>query len=310
MAEALARQRWPLLEISSAGLAARPGSPASPNAVQVSADRGLDLTEHRSRLLTEEMICRAQRVYTMTERHRDSLQTTLPEWEDKITTLVEESDVVDPYGGDRTEYEACFEQLEAALLKLDFELDPLILFQTWLRDAIEAGVPEANAMCLATVGREGSPSARYVLLRGCDERGFRFFSNYESRKAAELEQNPRAAAVFWWSTLKRQVRVEGSVSRLPSAESDAYFEGRARGSQLGAWASRQSRPLGERSELIKSVKELEIRFPDQVERPEFWGGYLLNPRRYEFWLGRPDRLHDRFAFELEEGSWSCRRLHP
>lgn len=310
MAQAVAEQRWPLYSFESAGLAATSGRPASTEAIRVAEERGLPLTSHRSRPLTRELIEKADRVYTMTAGHRDALLDLFPEHESKIQTLLASQDVADPYGGSRDVYADCLDQLEQAIAELEIEQQPLALFEEWLGQAFEAGVSEANAMCLATANAGGVPSARYVLLRGCDSEGFRFFTNYESRKARELKENPRASVVFWWSVLKRQIRIEGEIHSLSAEASDEYFQSRPRGSQLGAWASIQSRPLESRAELLRRVEAVEDRFPAKVERPEFWGGYLLVPQRYEFWMGRNDRLHDRFVFELEQGRWNLQRLYP
>jgi pyridoxamine 5'-phosphate oxidase len=190
--------------------------------------------------------------------------------------------------------------------------DPLELFLEWLRDAEQTGAEEPTAMTLATVGDDGAPSARTVLLRGADERGLRFFTNYDSRKARELEDDPRAALVLWWAPLHRQVRVTGTVESLPAAESDEYFAGRPRGSQLAAWASPQSSVLGSRAELESRVGELEREFEGrEVPRPPNWGGYRLTPDEWEFWVGQPDRLHDRHRYRRSDsGTWSVERLAP
>jgi pyridoxamine 5'-phosphate oxidase len=166
-------------------------------------------------------------------------------------------------------------------------------------------------MALATSTLDGRPSVRIVLLRGCDERGFTFFTNYESRKAIELEANPRAALVLHWHELERQVRIEGQVERLSAAESDAYFQTRAAGSRLGAWASRQSEVIDGRESLDARYDELASRYPDgEVPRPENWGGYLVVPDVIEFWQGRPNRLHDRLQFSRRGSGWVVQRLAP
>lgn len=189
--------------------------------------------------------------------------------------------------------------------------EPVELFEGWFQDAIDAGCPEVAACCLATCDAAGAPSARMVLFRGLDESGLRFYTNYQSRKARELEENPRAAMVFWWEPLKRQVRIEGGVERLPGAVSDEYFAGRPRPSQLGAWASQQSAFIESRKHLETRLHEVEEKFGDgPVERPHFWGGYRLCPRAFEFWQGRPNRLHDRQRFELTGEGWQSRRLMP
>lgn len=190
--------------------------------------------------------------------------------------------------------------------------DPIAEFRLWLEAATAAGEPErGTAMTVATADRDGAPSARILLLKGVDAAGFRFFSNRESRKGRELRANPRAALCFHWARLERQVRVEGAVTLLADAESDAYFRTRPRGSQLGAWASPQSRPLESRAELEARLAETEARFAERdVERPPFWGGYLLAPERIEFWTGRADRLHDRLLYTRAAGGWTATRLSP
>jgi pyridoxamine 5'-phosphate oxidase len=191
--------------------------------------------------------------------------------------------------------------------------EPMELFREWYHTAEESGLFLPEAMTLATTTAEGRPSARMVLLKGSDDQGFTFFTNYESRKAGELDSNPHAALVFHWAVLERQVRVEGRVSRIPEEESFEYFRSRPRGSRIGAWASEQSRPLPERSILEAKVKETEARFPgDDVPLPPFWGGYRLVPEMIEFWQGRASRLHDRWAFRRQDPSesWSLTRLYP
>lgn len=187
----------------------------------------------------------------------------------------------------------------------DLDANPLRQFARWYEEA-GAMVAAPEAMALATAAPDGAPSARMVLLKSFDERGFAFFTSYESRKGTELEANPRAALLFYWQPLGRQVRVEGNVGSVDPAESDAYFASRPAGSRKGAAASRQSRPLADRSELDRAVAAL----PEDVVRPQWWGGYRVVPERYEFWQHRDNRLHDRFRYERDGNSWSIQRLYP
>ena len=188
--------------------------------------------------------------------------------------------------------------------------DPLERLREWYEQAVAAGVLEPEAMALATSTPAGAPSVRFVLLKGIDERGVAFYTNYESRKARELAANPRGALAILWKPLQLQVRLEGLVERLPEEESDAYFASRGRGSRLGAWASAQSTEIPDRSVLDERLADAESRYPDEVPRPDYWGGYLLRPDVIEFWRGRPNRLHDREEFRREDGAWSSRRLSP
>lgn len=192
------------------------------------------------------------------------------------------------------------------------DADPIRQFQAWYRDAEATPMREPSAMTLATVGEGGRPSARIVLLKGVDERGFVFFTNYQSRKAGELEHDPWAALVFHWQELVRQVRVEGRVEKVPPEESDAYFKTRPRGSQIGAWASAQSRAIESRSELERRAAEIAAAHGDQeIPRPPHWGGYRLSPDAIEFWQGRLDRLHDRLRYSrVNAGGWTRERLSP
>jgi pyridoxamine 5'-phosphate oxidase len=189
--------------------------------------------------------------------------------------------------------------------------DPLDVVNEWIAEAAAAGVEEPTAAALATADASGAPSLRFVLLRGIDARGARFYSNYESRKAGELEANPRAALALYWQALHRQVRLEGPVQRLEPHESDAYFASRGRDSRIGAWASRQSRELASREQLDAQVEEVQARFAGaDVPRPEFWGGYLLTPEVVELWTGRANRLHDREQWRRTGDGWTMRRLSP
>lgn len=193
----------------------------------------------------------------------------------------------------------------------DLHPDPSEQFRFWLAEALDAQVLEPNAMTLATADADGRPSARVVLLKGVDNEGFRFFTNYESRKARELEANPHAALVFVWLELERQVRVEGTVTRLSRAESERYFRSRPHGSQLGAWASPQSARIGGREILEEKLESLESRYHEgEVPLPPFWGGYLVKPHAVEFWQGRASRLHDRFLYRRLADAWEISRLAP
>ena len=189
--------------------------------------------------------------------------------------------------------------------------DPLQRAREWLADAVQAGVPEPDGAALATASAEGRPSVRFVLVRGIDEQGARFYTNYGSRKGRELDANPVAALALWWPTLQRQLRLEGPVERQTAEESDAYFASRGRGSQVGAWASRQGSVIEGREELEARAAEHDATFGGTVPRPRWWGGYRLRPEIVEFWEGRPNRLHDREHFvRLSDGSWRAERLSP
>ena len=212
--------------------------------------------------------------------------------------------------------------------------NPIAQFESWFREATgdkaqsrwrKIGIalfklwsaicnhrpPDINAMTLATVDASGKPSTRTVLLKTVDERGFIFFTNYDSRKGRELTENPNAALTFFWSDLERQVCVAGTVVKLPSAESEAYFKSRPRGSRIGAWASNQSEPVPDRAFLEAKWRELEKKFPGDVPLPPNWGGFILRPERIEFWQGRPSRLHDRFSYARQaDGMWKIECLAP
>jgi pyridoxamine 5'-phosphate oxidase len=221
------------------------------------------------------------------------------------------------------------------LRRVDLEADPLAQFKRWFEQAtgarasgrirklivtiyksfltfFGAETPDVNAMTLATADKEGRPSARIVLLKGVDERGFIFFTNYDSRKGHELTENPCGALVFYWPDLERQICIVGDVTKLPEAEADAYFKSRPRGSRIGAWASRQSEVVVDRAELERKWQQLESQYPgEQVPKPPFWGGYILSPTRIEFWQGRPNRLHDRFRYTRQpDKTWLIERLSP
>jgi pyridoxamine 5'-phosphate oxidase len=189
--------------------------------------------------------------------------------------------------------------------------DPIQLYKQWLEDAKRAGTFLHDAVTLATCTKEGVPSARMMLLKGIDDRGLVFYTNYESRKAVELDENPRAAMISHWPVLERQVRAEGEVEKLTTEESTAYFQTRPRGSQLGAWASQQSAPLESPEELKRRFHELEREYPKgNLPLPPFWGGYRLKPHRIEFWQGRLNRLHDRVRYDRAGDGWEISRLYP
>lgn len=197
------------------------------------------------------------------------------------------------------------------LTEADVAADPFAQFARWFDQALTAGVPEVNAMTLSTVSAEGKPSGRIVLIKDYDQRGFSWFTNYDSAKGQDLASNPFASLLFFWIPLERQVRIEGRVEKLSDAENDTYFFSRPVGSQQGAHASRQSQPIANREALEQQLVDVVAKFGDQPPRPAHWGGYRLIPERIEFWQGRPSRLHDRIVYEKQaDGSWSIQRLQP
>jgi pyridoxamine 5'-phosphate oxidase len=197
---------------------------------------------------------------------------------------------------------------QRALEANDLNLSPIGQFEKWFGEALTSEVLEANAMTLATADKNGIPSARIVLLKEVKEDCFVFFSNYKSEKGQALAENPNGAMVFFWPELERQVRIEGTVKKIPAAESDEYFYSRPKGSQIGAIASHQSQPLDSRGTLEERIKTLSAEA--EIKRPDHWGGYSLTPTKIEFWQGRPSRLHDRFLYTLHDDRWSIERLNP
>ena len=199
----------------------------------------------------------------------------------------------------------------ASLTETQVDTDPIRQFERWFADAVSARVPEPNAMTLSTATRDGVPSGRIVLLKGVDANGFVFYTDYRSRKGVELGENPLAALTFLWKEIERQVRITGSVSRVSTQESEAYFQTRPPGSRLGAWASRQSSVIANREELEAQLQDVTLRFPTgDVPLPPYWGGFRVMPDEIEFWQGRASRLHDRLLYQRRESGWEISRLSP
>ena len=203
------------------------------------------------------------------------------------------------------------EYMRESLSEGDVELNPYLQFGRWWREALGAEIEEVNAMTLATASADGKPSARIVLLKGYDEHGFVFFTNYTSRKGQDMAENDQVTLLFFWKELERQVRIEGRVEKLGVEENDAYFQSRPEGSRIGAWASPQSQVIPDRSFLDEQVRLYSGQFSEgTIPRPSHWGGYRVKPVLLEFWQGRPSRLHDRIRYIGEEGSWRIERLAP
>lgn len=200
--------------------------------------------------------------------------------------------------------------MRAGLSEADALADPFAQFERWFKDALQAKLPLANAMTLATVTPEGAPDARVVLLKGVDHGGFVFYTNYGSRKGRQVAVRPAACLVFLWSPLERQVRIEGKVEKVSATESDEYFASRPLGARHSARASAQSERVADRAVLEKSMQEQKKQFPENPPRPPHWGGYRVTPERIEFWQGREDRLHDRLLYRREQGAWKIERLSP
>ncbi len=199
----------------------------------------------------------------------------------------------------------------AGLERDDLHDDPIRQFERWFQHAESAGIEDANALSLATAGASGAPTIRTVLLKYFDQHGFVFYTNYGSRKAADLKANPMAAMLFPWVALNRQIIIEGAVERVSKAESLRYFSSRPQGSQLGAWVSQQSAAIESRQALESKLERMKQKFRDgNIPLPDFWGGYRVIPQRIEFWQGRPSRLHDRFEYRWSEGQWQINRLQP
>jgi len=200
---------------------------------------------------------------------------------------------------------------QQSLLEKNVKTDPISQFSTWWDDALKSEITEVNAMTLATASAAGAPSARIVLLKSFSEEGFVFFTNYNSKKGNDLEENPNACLVFFWKELERQVRISGKVSKIAAGESDEYFNSRPGGSKIGAWASPQSSVIASRETIESNTTKFEQQFTGgNIERPPHWGGYILEPNVIEFWQGRPNRLHDRILYSLQKGNWIIERLAP
>lgn len=203
------------------------------------------------------------------------------------------------------------EYRSASLTEADVEKDPIAQFAKWFTDAMSAQLYEPNVMTLATADRHGKPSARIVLLKGFDENGFVFYTNYDSHKGRELQENPQASLVFFWPELERQVRIDGKVTKTDPEVSDQYFHSRPQGSQIGAIASHQSTILADRQDLEQKVIDLTAAYEGkEIPRPAHWGGFVVSPESIEFWQGRPSRLHDRITYQLKGGEWKINRLAP
>lgn len=203
------------------------------------------------------------------------------------------------------------EYSQQALAESEVCENPIDQFTEWFKQAYTADLLDVNAMTLSTATKKGKPSSRIVLLKGVDEAGFQFYTNYESRKGRELNENPHAALCFYWAPLERQVRIEGEVERLSRSTSENYFKQRPRESRLGAWASKQSNKVSSRKELESQFQKIKQKFKDQeIPLPDFWGGFLLRPQRIEFWQGRESRMHDRICYEKEDEAWKVFRLAP
>lgn len=202
--------------------------------------------------------------------------------------------------------------VKGSLSENEVKTDPIKQFENWFEQALKADVMEPNAMVLSTLNTDGYPSSRVVLLKDIKLDGFSFFTNYESQKGLDIARYPKVSLLFFWPELQRQVRIEGEVARLDQEDSDEYFASRPKGSRIGAWASPQSQIIPDRAFLDQRVRFYEERYEksDLVERPSFWGGFLVKPIRMEFWQGRRSRLHDRVAYSLEEGDWIINRLAP